>query len=189
MKQSEYEQLEAWAEAVRLSDRRAFDKLFRYLYPQLVPFAARYTKQKSAACDIVQESFIKLWQMRTNIDPAQSVKAYLFKMVRNRSLNWLRNQDHQTVLLMDENEFEMIKTTDDQTQKNHQLAELFKTWIDELPDRQQEAFELSRFDGLDHDEIAQVMEVSPKTVNNHIVAALRYLRECYTNHQQKMKQS
>ncbi|MFU8813547.1 MAG: sigma factor-like helix-turn-helix DNA-binding protein, partial [Balneolaceae bacterium] len=50
--------------------------------------------------------------------------------------------------------------------------------IQKLPERQRQAFELSRFDGLDHDEIAYVMDVSVKTVNNHIVLALRFLRDC-----------
>ena len=50
-------------------------------------------------------------------------------------------------------------------------------WIDELPPRRREAFRLSRFDGLSHDEIARVMALTPKTVNNHIVLALQTLRE------------
>jgi len=50
-------------------------------------------------------------------------------------------------------------------------------WIEDLPDRQREALSLSRFEGLSHDAIADVMDISPRTVNNHIVRALRSLRD------------
>ncbi|MDX1638495.1 MAG: sigma factor-like helix-turn-helix DNA-binding protein, partial [Balneolaceae bacterium] len=59
------------------------------------------------------------------------------------------------------------------------LAGLFEAWIEELPRQQQRAFELSRFEGLTHEEIAEVMEIAPRTVNNHIVAALKTLKERY----------
>ena len=66
-----------------------------------------------------------------------------------------------------------------------ELSEKFGEWIEQLPERQQEAFELSRFEGLNHEEIASVMDVSPKTVNNHIVAALKQLRSLYEEYSGK----
>jgi RNA polymerase sigma-70 factor (ECF subfamily) len=57
------------------------------------------------------------------------------------------------------------------------LEKNIKAWVEDLPDRQREAFVLSRFNGLSHDEIAAVMGVSPRTVNNHIVRALKTLRD------------
>lgn len=187
MKQTESEHIQALAEAVRQSDRKAFDDLFRDLYPQLVGFSVKYTRDKAASCDIAQEAFVKLWQLRSNIDPNQSLKAYMFKSVKNRSLNWLRKRANQNIS-MDEYEMEQTEVKSEVGVNSQELAEMFTQWIQRLPARQQEAFELSRFEGLDHDEIADVMEVSPKTVNNHIVTALRYLRECYEAHQQKLKQ-
>lgn len=65
---------------------------------------------------------------------------------------------------------------------------MLNRWISNLPNRQQEAFRLSRFDGLDHAEIAEVMDVSEKTVNNHIVAALSFLREKYEEYKKLNKQ-
>lgn len=71
--------------------------------------------------------------------------------------------------------------------QDDRLGPLIK-WIDNLPERQQEAFKLSRFEGLSHDEIADIMDVSPRTVNNHIVAALKSLQE-KSSEFQKLKQS
>lgn len=62
------------------------------------------------------------------------------------------------------------------------LDDHLRAWIDELPDRQREALSLSRFEGLSHEEIAEVMEISPATVNNHIVRALKTLRGKVRSH-------
>jgi len=190
MNQSEKEQFEIWAEKIRQSDKKAFDNLFRALYSQLVTFAATYTKDQSSAGDIVQDSFVALWQRRSKIDPNQSLKAYMYKIVRNRSLNYLRDGSseipHSEIVVEEKLETEEQINTSKNTEE---LAQKFGEWIEQLPERQQEAFELSRFEGLSHTEIASVMDVSPKTVNNHIVAALKQLRVLYdeysANKQQK----
>jgi RNA polymerase sigma-70 factor (ECF subfamily) len=71
------------------------------------------------------------------------------------------------------------KANTKQQSESDERMDLLKNWITDLPERQREAFELSRFEGLDHDEIASVMNVSSNTVNNHIVAALKRLRDRY----------
>lgn len=186
MNQPDKEQFANWAGEIRQSNRRAFDELFRAVYPQLVTFAASYTKEKSSASDIVQDTFVALWQKRKAIDPGQSLKAYLYRIVRNRSLNYLRSRSSeisQPDIIVEE---ELLTEQQVDSKRNtDELSEKFGEWIEQLPDRQQEAFELSRFDGLSHDEIAAVMDVSPKTVNNHIVAALKQLRIFYEQYSEK----
>jgi len=174
------EQIRIWVQKISESDRKAFDSLFRCLYPRLVHFAFKYVHRKAIAGDIVQNTFVALWQKREDLDPQQSVKAYLYQAVRNRSLNYLRDHSKETVGLesVDSSQFESMENTNPQEESDH-LMDLLKEWICDLPERQREAFKLSRFEGLDHDEIASVMEVSPNTVNNHIVAALKHLRDRY----------
>ncbi len=179
------EQIKNWSEQIRQSNRRAFDELFRYLYPRLVYFAMRYIKDKPAASDIVQDAFVILWQKREEIDPGQSLKAFMFKIVKNRSINWLQKPDNNSEPF-DHHAFNIEANETDHDKSAEELSNLFRIWIEELPARQQEAFELSRFEGLDHEEIASVMDVSPKTVNNHIVAALQSLRKRYEHHQQQL---
>jgi len=187
-KYTEY-QFSEWVEKISRSDRRAFDDMFRSFYPVLVRFAMRYVSDKTASKDIVQDCFVSLWQTRHRIDAARSLKNYMYMIVRNRALNVIRDRsgidvdhelatNHGAELSADQD----LKADDDD---DSTLEMLMNTWIDQLPDRQKEAFNLSRFEGLDHDEIAEVMNVSPKTVNNHIVTALRSLRdkyEQYDNH-------
>jgi len=183
------EQIRIWVQKISESDREAFDNLFRCLYPRLVRFSFKYLQNKASASDIVQNAFVALWQKRVELDPQKSVKAYLYQAVRNRSLNYLRDHSNKTVGLESLNDFN-LKSEEKMTlqDESDQLMKLLKKWIRKLPDRQREAFELSRFDGLDHNEIASVMDVSPNTVNNHIVAALNYLRDRYDCYQKEINE-
>jgi RNA polymerase sigma-70 factor, ECF subfamily len=182
MKEPDNEQFQRWAVRIRKSDQKAFDCLFRALYARLVHYACRFTRHKPAACDIVQDAFVALWQNRDTIDPELSIKAYLYRIVKNSSINWTKKHVNRSEPLTETHEVNysapQAHEPDHGETINH-MNEQLRLWIDDLPERQQEAFELSRFEGLDHGEIASVMNVSPKTVNNHIVAALGALRERY----------
>lgn len=168
-------QIRIWVEKISESDREAFDSLFRALYPQLVTFSMRYTRSKAVASDLVQDAFLILWNKRRELEPGHSTKAYLYSIVRNSSLNYIRDHSSKTVGLEELDELGL--------EPNHEIEEsdglinLIRGWIEELPERRCEAFKLSRFEGLDHEEIAEVMDISANTVNNHIVSALDYLRD------------
>lgn len=178
-------ELETLALEISRSKRTAFDRLFRCFYTPLVQFAFRFTRDKDAAYDIVQEAFVSLWNNRETLDPDQSLQAFIYKIVRNRALNYLRDYSAKTVQLNDS--VHNLKTEAERFDSIEHLKVKFREWINELPDRQREAFELSRYDGLDHEEIADVMSVSVKTVNNHIVMALQKLRHNYDTYKSEIK--
>ena len=200
MKETEDTKLRRLAERIRNSDRHAFDDLFRAMYPRLVRFAFKITQDWNSSCDITQDVFVMLWQQRDTIDPDRSVRAWLFRSVRNRAYNYQRDRreiaDPEAVASLagdsgtpagshhhagpDGTWSDNILTSDNghETQLQKKIFE----WIQELPDRQREAFELSRYEGLFHHEIAGIMQVSVKTVNNHLTAALKHLRSCYESY-------
>lgn len=174
-------QFSSWARKIRGNNEKAFKEMFDSTFDNYVRYAWRFTKNKDSAMDIVQECFIKLWQMRSNLDPSQSLRTYFYRMVKHRSLNYLRDVRQHT------EDIENLKIADEsvtvfETDEDSELQVPLKKWIEELPDRQKEAFKLSRYEGLMHDEIADIMEVSPRTVNNHIGAALSNLQERYKKH-------
>ena len=176
------QQFSVWAREIKKNNERAFKEMFDATFENFVRYAWKYTKNKDSAMDIVQESFIKLWKVRENLDPSQSLKTYFYRMVKHKSLNYLRDMDNNT------EEISELQIADDSQsmhiEDDHQssrLLEPLKRWINELPERQREAFKLSRYEGLTHEEIAEVMEVSPRTVNNHIGAALKNLQERFKN--------
>jgi RNA polymerase sigma-70 factor (ECF subfamily) len=180
------EQIESLAGKIKRSDKRAYDDFFRLMYPHLTGFAITYVREKSMACDIVQDAFVILWQKRFGIDTGKSLKSYMYQMVRNRCLNELRNRSKEVVSSeLAENNTIIEMEIENQNNDRNSLGSLFREWINALPERQKEAFELSRFEGMDHDEIAGLMNISPKTVNNHIVAAMTQLRKYYKQYKQK----
>lgn len=181
------EQFSQLSKRISKSEKEAFDTLFRILYGALVRFAFRYVKQKANATDIVQEAFIKLWHNREALDDELSIKAYLYKIVRNLSLNHIRDHSfEQTGLEIPDLPAEDKSDVANRRIKDLNRMNLLKQWITELPERQREAIKLSRFEGLDHDEIAEVMNVSKRTVNNHIVQAMKNIQRMYEqNHSEK----
>lgn len=180
MNQQITEEIEKLAGKIRQSDRVAFNELFRLMYPRLLGFAASYMGDKSTAYDAVQEAFITLWQKRNTIDPNRSLKSLMFMIVRNRCLNISRSRSK---IIINSELAERQPSRDDDDTQNAATGLPFngtvRQWINELPGRQREAFELSRYDGLSHEEIAMVMEISTKTVNNHILSAINQLRKNY----------
>lgn len=171
------EQFQHWCRRIKASDREAFGALFDALHDPLARYALQITGRKAAAQDVVQYVFTSLWDMRESLDPEESLEALLFRMVRNRAYNVERDRRTR------ETKHQALRRDTDPVRPDlgaqmdaEQLEENLRTWIAELPDRQREALALSRFEGLSHDAIASVMDISPRTVNNHIVKALKKLR-------------
>ncbi|MFU8813546.1 MAG: RNA polymerase sigma factor, partial [Balneolaceae bacterium] len=131
------EQITWWGKQIRQSDRKAFDGLFRAMYKPLIRFAIRYTRDSASASDVVQDVFIMLWQKRLTIDPEQSLKAYVYKMVRNRALNYLRsrsrveiNHDYVNDLV---NESEVSQQDMDSQTGENMVTHNIRSCIQKLP--------------------------------------------------------
>ncbi len=174
-----------WFRRVVQSDQAAFEALFRAMRSGLVNYAVQITGDEATAADIVQEAFLRFWQRRAEHDPSGSVKALLFRTVRNLALNSVRDGKRRAKLLAEGYEPPLRSAPPpDLTLAGRELAGRLREWMDELPDRQREALTLSRFQGLSHEEVAAVMEVAPRTVNNHLVRALRTLKERLESHRE-----
>jgi RNA polymerase sigma-70 factor (ECF subfamily) len=176
------EQLQTWCRRLKGSDRQAYERVFRALHENLFRYALHITGEDGAARDVVQEVFLDLWDMRERLDPDRSLEALLYRMVRNKAYN--RQRDRRTQAAKREQlqqervlQHQEVDRPDSGLGGNDQLHVKLRAWIDELPARQREALTLSRFEGLTHDEIATVMDISPRTVNNHVVRALKSLRD------------
>ena len=177
------EQFATWCRRIKASDREAFRAVFNALHDPLARYALQITGRTAVAQDIVQYAFTTLWDMRENLDPSESLEALLFRLVRNRAYNAERDRRNRAA------KHDEIRRDTGPVQPDagaqmdaDRLAADLRLWIDELPDRQREALTLSRFEGLSHDAIAEVMDISPRTVNNHIVEALKKLRRWVRSH-------
>ena len=132
------------------------------------------------AHDLIQDSFVSLWKLRESLDPGRSLKAYMYQIARNRAMRHLRDKrthesKHQIIKQQSSSEIPEAEWPDASVEKDS-LKKKLKFWLSELPERQREALELSRYQGLSHREIAEVMDISPRTVNTHITLAIKNLQ-------------
>jgi len=167
-----------WARRLRASDAAACAELFDATHADLLRYAIRLTLDEDAAKDIVQEAYIKLWVLRETLDPDRSIRALLYTIVRNLAFNLQRGrQREQAKRARLEATTVTEKQTIDEAIDAEVLSDRLDKWIEELPPRRREAFQLSRFDGLSHEAIAEIMDLAPRTVTNHIMLALQSLRD------------
>lgn len=177
------EQLRTWCRRIKASDRDAFSNVFEVLHDRLARYALQITGQKAVAQDVVQQAFTALWDMRASLNPEESLEALLFRIVRNRAYNYKRDRqtrtsNHEAL----QRDLEPVRETPAADMEADRLEDNLREWVSDLPERQREALVLSRFEGLSHEEIGEVMGIAPPTVNNHIVRALKKLRRKVRSH-------
>ena len=153
----------------------AFADAFRTYRTLLVRYVAGVVGDGAAAHDLVQDVFADLWA--GGHDPARPLRPLLYTMARYRALNHVRNArtragKHDEV----RREAETAAAPPDRLDADA-LRERLAAWVGALPERQREALTLTRFHGLSHGEAADVMGLSARTVNNHLVRALATLRD------------
>lgn len=155
-----------------------FETLFRNEYKGMLLFALRYVKEEEAAKEIVQEAFINLWERRESIDPERQVKSYLSTSVRNRCLNYLRdNKRFNGILLTLENLHPGPSTEEHDRLELNELSIQIYNAIAELPEKCREVFQLNRFENMKYQEIANHLQISVKTVETQMSKALAHLRK------------
>lgn len=164
---------------VAKDDPAALDRLiFRY-WGSLVGFCHGYLPDVDAAEDVAQETFVRVWEHRTEWSPSGSVASYLYSIARNIALNRQRRRnvrEESSESLRRKNAARHTSSPLKHAEAG-ELREAIDRAIETLPDRRREVFRLSRFEGLSYREIADVLDISPQTVANHMSAALADLRE------------
>lgn len=149
---------------------KEFDSCFRKLYLPLGMYALRILDDAQCAEDIVEDSFMKAWQLIEEGKEFDDFKAYMYRMVRNDCISHIRNRKEMVGL-------EFVPEADEEAvDTSERDARIWKA-IDELPEKCREVFLLSKRDGLSNEEIADQMGISIKTVKNQMTKAFYRLRE------------
>jgi RNA polymerase sigma-70 factor (ECF subfamily) len=153
-----------------------FEQIFREYYPQLCRYIYRYTADVNQSEEVVQDFFCKLWDKHYEIEISSSFGGYLFKAVTNHFLNYIRRQRKERLLFKqaDDNHDETGFTTQD---TDSELAEKYSLAILQLPEKRREIFEMSRFEGMKYQEIADKLEINIKTVETQMTRSLEFLRK------------
>ncbi len=155
----------------------AFDALFHKYSEKLFRFSFSLLKNEEDSKEIVQESFLRIWKKREEIDLAKSFKSFLFTISYNLIVDQMRlrlkdKEYRQFLVSFFESEKYSIKSDLDY---NTIVGQVRKA-VDELPTKRKQIYTLSREVGLSHKEIAERMGITAKTVENQITLALKHLK-------------
>lgn len=169
-------------------DREIFRKVYLGYYDMLYHLCNEYTHNAHIAQEIVQDTFLKLWEIRKEINTETNIGNFLYTIAKNKCLNYLRDQ--QTILKVQRSrdflerqfDIEALQEAGDQWIQFEELKVLIKSVIEEMPEGIRKAFFLSRYEGLKYKEIAQHLNISVKTVEVRISRALALLRKALDNY-------
>jgi RNA polymerase sigma-70 factor (ECF subfamily) len=156
----------------------AIEMLFKTYYQPLCQYAYSFLRDKDEAEEVVQASFINIWDRREELSIQTSVKSYLFRAVRNSCLNVIKHQrvkkEHETHELA---KGEPVHEGASEGVTTSELERRITAAMKALPEQCRLVFQLSRFEELRYAEIAEQLNISVKTVENHMGKALRIMRE------------
>lgn len=170
---------------VQHGDKDAFESLFNAYYSQLFNYAREILKDRDAAEEVVEDSFLRLWENRGHIHIETSIRAYLYRSVYNRCLNHLKHlkvRDKYRLYFthhVTNPEYEASYSFDFPLSRlvNKELEKMIGEAIGKLPSRCREIFIMSRVEEMKHEKIAEKLGISQNTVKTQISRALSKLRE------------
>ncbi|SUI97743.1 RNA polymerase sigma factor sigV [Sphingobacterium spiritivorum] len=164
----------AGIEHIPLQKEHKFEMIFREHFKDLHRYAFRFLEDSAIAEEVVQQVFMRLWERDWETDIHTSLKAYLYRAVYHESLNTLKREQlkrrYQEYQLLHEKDTEYMDQGDSELKKQLHQALL------QLPEKSRAVFEMSRFQDLKYKEIADLLNLSIKTVEGHMSKALRHLR-------------
>ncbi|MEN8203617.1 MAG: RNA polymerase sigma-70 factor [Bacteroidota bacterium] len=164
--------------SLRKGDVFAFNELFHKYSQKVYNFSIKHLENEEDVKDLIQEIFMKIWDKRKEIDAGKSFNAFLFTITLNSIRDYFRKKVKNRKLI--NKWLEETEPYSDSTMRSIEFKSFEKvvgTMAEQLPQKRQMVFRLSRIEGLSNDEIAKKMNIQKKTVENHLNLALRYLRE------------
>jgi RNA polymerase sigma-70 factor (family 1) len=163
---------------LREGDELAFKTVFEQFSGRIYKLAFRFLKDKVQSEEIVQEVFIKLWLNREKLDPTGDLWLYLYVIGKRLCLNALKEiiKSESLVKNLLENIEEEYNLLEEQITAND-TERFIDDKVEKLPKQQQTIFKLSRKESLSHSEIALKLNISQNTVKNHMVKALKTLKD------------
>lgn len=162
---------------IDLQPDSVIELLFRTYYSPLCKFVNKIVRDQALSEDIVQETFIRIWNNRDNLDSAKSIKSYLYKIAYNYTLNHLEKQKNFT--LQDYSEVDKMyqSAQADEQIIDHELQHKASEAMNSLPVKCKAVFIMCRHENMTYQEVADAMEISVKTVENQMSKALKSLRQ------------
>ena len=168
-------------------DQKAFERLFRVYYKQLCRFAFLFLQSKEVSEEAVSDVFFNVWMKREQLDRVQNIRAYLYTAVRHQSIDYLRTNPVSSEEHIDVYELEIASTEPlaDEVMEREEFHELLQKAFDQLPERCRMIARMHFNDQLQYKEIAEILDISRKTVEAQIAIAIRKVNEKFTAYKLK----
>ena len=166
-------------------NEKVFEQIVREYWPRMFKFALIYTQNNETSQELVQDTFLVLWNNRAVLKDNTNLITYLMVVLRNKCLNLLE-QTRIRKLYIEEIDDETIyqranlyvlQDEASQIVESEDLHKAIERALSKLPEKTREIFMLSRYDGLKNQQIAETKNISQKTVEYHISKALQILKE------------
>ncbi|MFS4466896.1 RNA polymerase sigma-70 factor [Maribacter sp. 2210JD10-5] len=168
--------------SLKKGDAFAFQLLSELYCSRLLHVSSSYLTNKEDAKDIVQDVFVKLWNKKSQLNIHTNLNSYLYQMTKNTCIDYLRKKENRITeslnLEFRENNIHLSSLQDDASSEviEKELEKEIQHAISLLPEKCKKVFIKSRIQGLKHKEISDEMDISVKTIENHMNKALKHMR-------------
>jgi RNA polymerase sigma-70 factor, ECF subfamily len=165
-----------------IDGKDGFRHIFQQFYQPLYHLSSHYLEDPDEAKEVVQNAFVKLWEVRQNLNEDSNIRNFLFTLVKNNCLNLLKRKQlllkhHEKIKWMEMHyQYESLSRMGDDYLEFNELKDKIDLAIRNLPEHCRVVFEMSRFEQLKNREIAEKLGVTQKTVEAHLTKALKILR-------------
>jgi len=151
----------------------AYKQLFKFLFPSLYRFCYLLLKSRELAEEVASDVMITIWLKRKKLPEIQNIRGYAFVIARNLSINMLHKDERWKLISLDDVQVEIILNTLDPEQMliNNELRKELENAIQHLPARCKLVFKLIKENGLSYKKTAEILNISTKTVDAHLVTA------------------
>jgi RNA polymerase sigma-70 factor (family 1) len=159
-----------------------FTSLFYSYKDRLFGYVLAMTHSRYTAEEITQEIFLKLWLCRNELFMVEKPESYLFTIAKNKTLNYLRKAQYDEKLIAEiKNRMNPLSNDVEEQLSISENSRLLNEAVTMLSPQRQLVYRLSRYQGLNHKQIAEEMQISRNTVKNHLVQALRFIKTYLNN--------
>lgn len=155
-------------------DEAAFNRFIEYYSSRLYHYAFALIGQKESAEEIVSDVFIEVWRNRKDLSKIVNMDAWIQTITYRKSISYLRKETGKSELSFEEVDdfiFDPVSSPDEKMISNEEMAKI-NAAIQQLPPKCKHVFYLAKMEGLPYKEIAEMLNISVKTINNHIAFAL-----------------
>lgn len=171
--------------ALAEGDRPAYTRLYSGYLDSLTQYVFLFTADRAAAEEIVQDTFLRIWEKRATLGELESFKAWLFRVAKNLTINHIRREQVRTKALahVQQQSLAQPNSLDTAHQADyHRIRATLREAIERLPKKRKQVFLLSTEEGLSLDEIAAHMGISKNVVKKQLYEAYDFVRDYLARH-------